>query len=508
MAFVPGYEHDIFISYAHVDNTMLPGEKNGWIMQFYNYLKVILSQRFGRPDCVSIWWDEKKLDGTVQFDQSIEHGIKKSAIMICLNSPGYIASKYCKLELETFYQKAQTEKIGLNVADRSRIVHVQLNNIPYKEWPKELSGTTGFPFHTAKETDEYGDPLETGSPEFKAQIQKLKDAIWHLLTDFAKQENIVEIANTITESGLENLKNDFSIYLGEVADTLRIHKKRIITELEKKGFTIVAGAPPPDEAVAHEKAAKDAIQKADLAVHLLDAYPGREILGDAEICYPQKQTELALQTDKPQMIWLPDDLDFADIEDEEYKGFITNLGTSNIKPKGLDVIRSSKSDFAKEIINTAEKLKAEKFRTNNKDGKLSVLLDTHAKDEMYAWELSTALFKNQIFSFINPQEDDPRKNIELLSERISRVNKLIFLYGAVSKEWVIERMSAALQLIIDKDYPIDGFYVYMAPPKKSTNDISIRQRILKVNVIDSSNNQVLDETVFKRFLDNLKSNAA
>jgi hypothetical protein len=56
----------------------------------------MLAKRFGRLDMVKIWWDNKKLDGSVLFDQSIEEGIKKSAIMICLNSPEYIQSAYCK----------------------------------------------------------------------------------------------------------------------------------------------------------------------------------------------------------------------------------------------------------------------------------------------------------------------------------------------------------------------------------------------------------------------------
>ena len=31
MAFVPGYNNDIFVSYAHVDNEPLPGVEEGWV---------------------------------------------------------------------------------------------------------------------------------------------------------------------------------------------------------------------------------------------------------------------------------------------------------------------------------------------------------------------------------------------------------------------------------------------------------------------------------------------
>src|ERR1700712_3336410 len=157
MAFVSEFEYDIFISYAHIDNIAFSGQALGWIEEFYKKLNLMLAQRFGRMDMIKIWWDDKKLEGNTVFNYSIEQGIKNSAIIICLNSPGYVASDYCKLELETFYNKANNEKSGLNIADRSRIFHVLLNNIPFKEWPVQLNGTSGFPFHNAKESSDFGD---------------------------------------------------------------------------------------------------------------------------------------------------------------------------------------------------------------------------------------------------------------------------------------------------------------------------------------------------------------
>ncbi|MBF8248527.1 MAG: hypothetical protein HW374_1327, partial [Bacteroidetes bacterium] len=169
----------------------------------------MLAKRFGRLDMVKIWWDNKKLDGSKLFDHSIEEGIKKSAIMICLNSPGYLASDYCKQELDTFYKKAQAEKTGLKVADRSRIINVLLNNIPFKEWPKELSGTTGFPFHDAKEAEDFGDTVDTLSTEFRTQMQKVRDAVWNLLIDFPKEQ----ITGGVQQQAKpDEHKDDFIIY--------------------------------------------------------------------------------------------------------------------------------------------------------------------------------------------------------------------------------------------------------------------------------------------------------
>jgi TIR domain len=505
MAYIPGYTYDIFISYAHVDNAAFPGQADGWIEQFYKNLNLMLAKRFGRLDMVKIWWDNKKLDGSVLFDQSIESGIQKSAIMICLNSPGYIASAYCKQELDTFYKKVQTEKTGLKIGDRSRILNVLLNNIPFNQWPPELSGTSGFPFHDAKESSDFGDTVDTLSPEFRIQMQGVRDAVWNLLNDFTKEHAETDIQQAAITG--EN-KETFTIFLGEVADTQRTARKRIITELEKQGYKVVSGIPPPAEAAAHEQAIKDALQNTQLAIHILDQYPGREIAGDTENCYPQKQAELSLQTTKPKMIWVPAETDFTSIDDNGYKLFMQGLESGKASASAYEFVRGSASTLAQQIIDYAQQLKARQVQKKAQTGKLSVLLDTHFNDQIYALDLSKTLIENQIQPFINPQEDDPRKNINLLGDRISQVKKLIFLYGSVSKEWVLERMSAALQLIITNNYPIEDFFIYMAPPHKEAGSISLNQRFLKVNVINSSNAQVLDKETLEQFLSDLKTDAS
>ena len=238
---------------------------------------------------------------------------------------------------------------------------------------------------------------------------------------------------------------------------------------------------------------------------MLDEYPGREIIGAPELWYPQKQAEIALQTGKSQMFWVPAETNFEDIEDEKYKLFLQNLETGKSANKSFEFIRGSKSTIAQEIIDFAEHLKTQHTQKKTDNGKISVLLDTHFNDQLYALDLSRVLLENKIQPFINPQEDDPRKNINLLGDRISQVKKLIFLYGSVSKEWVLERMSAALQLIITNNYPIEDFFIYMAPPHKEADDISIRQKFLKVHIVDSSNNQLLDKMVLQQFIDNLKT---
>ena len=512
MAYIPGYTYDIFISYAHLDNLKMYGQQLGWIELFYQSLNLKLAQRIGKMDAVKIWWDSKRLDGSILFDGSIEKGVKDSALFISLISPGYLQSDYCKKEMELFYEKSAVEKNGRSVGDNSRMIKVLLNNIPYTEMPSQFGNATGFPFYKAADKDDFGEPLNYTDPQFADQLKTLRDALVRIFEAFPKEEKlnpataVVQMpyaAQAITvNAGSEVQKKGFNIFIGDVADSLRTTRKRTIAELEKNGYTIITNIPPPEEPVAHEQKVKEVLQTADLAIHLLDQFPGRDIEGIDE-WYPKKQAEISLQFAKAKLLWVPAELDIDSVEEVNYQAFLRGIENKNDSTNKFEYIRGNKSELSRQIMDYSASVMLGKVRKES-DEKISVLIDTHFSDEQFAIDLGKILIENNMQSFINPQEDDPRKNINLLSERISQVNKMVFLYGHVSRDWVIERMNAALQLIVTNSYPVEDFYIYMAPPNKPNDDIKIRQRFLKVNVMNFSTQPGLNQGLISNFIKDMK----
>jgi TIR domain len=518
MAYIPGYTYDIFLSYAHLDNMKMPGQAQGWIELFYQSLNLKLAQRIGKMDAVKIWWDNRKLDGSKLFDHTIEDGINNSALFVSLISPGYLQSTYCKQEMDLFYAKSSAEKVGASLGDNVRMLKVLLNNIPYSQLPQYFGKATGFPFYKSDEEDTLGDPLDYTDPAFAQQLKDLRDSLVRIFEAFPKEQtnppgntgSNSAVAALVTSTTLPSdntiPKNGLTLYFGEVSDSLRTARKRTITELEKNGFTIITNIPPPEEATAHEQKLKQVLPKADLAVHLLDQFPGREIEG-TDTWYPKKQVEVSLQLSPSKLLWVPSDFDENNIEEETYKTFIHGIEKNNDPENKFEFIRGNKSELTKQIMDYVEAIKQSRVRKES-TAKIAVLLDTHFSDQQYAFTLGQALLKNNMQPYINPQEDDPRKNINLLADRISQVNKLVFLYGSVSKEWVLERMSAALQLIVTNNYAIDDFYVYLAPPNKMNEDIKLNQRFLKVNVLNNSSNPDLNAEMLDAFIKDIKGESA
>jgi hypothetical protein len=488
MSFIPGYQYDIFICSAQFENTSETGTANSWIGHFCKSLELILSRHIGHLDTIRI-----RTGNTI----SVEPDIQASAIMICINEKDFAASATCQKEVKLFYQKAKSEKTGLKAGGQSRMLNILLDDIPANKWPEELQNSVSINFYDEKMNDAIGRTLEPGSAGYKSQMQLLGKIMWKLMNDMVKD---LEEAVPYSQKKSGENKNAFAIYMAEVSDSLRTSRKRIIAELIARGYEVLTGTPPPDESSAHEKTVHETLIKADASVHLLDEIPGREIPGEPLNWYPKKQAEISFSIGKPQMIWMPEETNLDKVEEEKYKSFLQSIEKGNLSGKSYEFIRGPKCTLTQDIVDFAEHARV--IQTNPKPAgqKMSVMLDTHYSDQQYAIDLGKLLLENHIQSYINPQEDDPKKNMKLMGERLSKVNKLIFLYGNVSKDWVRERMSASLEFIISNNYPIEDFYIFMVPPAKEPNNIFIDQRYLNVSVIDNSKHAGMSKAELQYFL--------
>ena len=120
MSFLPGFECDIFISYAHVDNRSLTEGQKGWIDSFHQALEVRLSQVLGSDPA---FFRDPKLAGNDYFESVLEGTLQRTAILVSIVSPRYVESEWCIKEFKLFTDVARSTG-GLRVGDRSRIFKV------------------------------------------------------------------------------------------------------------------------------------------------------------------------------------------------------------------------------------------------------------------------------------------------------------------------------------------------------------------------------------------------
>ena len=452
------------------------------LLCFMTISKYGLSRRIGRAGIIKIWRDPE-LDGSQLFDVTIQDKINNSALFLALSSPGHLTSEYCQQELQCFHKKCKNEKIGLNIRDRFRIFNILLNNIPREEWPEEYGRTSGFHFHDAKRPEEFGEALEPGSKEFNKLLRGLVSSIYKTLESCRDAVPAIDTEQVVIEA--QPSDESFMVYFADVADSFRQTKKRTINEMLQKGIKVVSNIPPPFEALQHEQRVVEELNNTNLSIHLLDDLSGREIEGEPGKCYPQRQAELGIKHSDDQFIWVPHQLDIQNIEDDVYKNFIDHLENGTRGESKYNFVRGSSGTVVQEILEKVDQVKSQK-QQNSASLAPAVLVDTHLKDLRYASKLIDFFDKKKIQLLLIQQEDDPQKNMNLLEERLGQVSALIIIFGQVKKDWVIERLGVALQLIVAKNYPVTACGIYLAPPQKKTEDIQFKQKFIEVQLLDNS----------------------
>jgi len=183
MAYVPRFEHDIFISYSHLNNYKKGSGEEGWVSRFHRCLEDELKELIGKE--LKIWRDPR-LEGNQLFDQTIKQAVESSALFLAINSLAYKESDYCQQEVAWFCDQAQKGSWRLSLGDRKRIFNLRYNNIPFAEWHPALSGTTGYPFYEDDPIKEVGFPYAIESSFFKDQLKLLVSDLWKTLHTFKK----------------------------------------------------------------------------------------------------------------------------------------------------------------------------------------------------------------------------------------------------------------------------------------------------------------------------------
>src|SRR5262245_53747155 len=97
------FKHDLFISYAHIDNERLHDLQHGWIDLLHKRLEIRLNMLLGRRSRI---WRDRSLDGAMIFGPVLIEELSQAALLVSVLSPRYINSDWCLKELDEFHNRA------------------------------------------------------------------------------------------------------------------------------------------------------------------------------------------------------------------------------------------------------------------------------------------------------------------------------------------------------------------------------------------------------------------
>ena len=499
MAYISRYKYDIFISYVHDDNYPLPSDKDGWVTQFVEYLSSFLTKSHNLEG-LEIWFDQESLQGNTAFNPEIQKGIEQSALFFVLNSNKYKKSEYCRKELNWFFDKNTEQDSGVMVDNYSRVFNICINNIHHSEWPKKLNGTGSFTFHDAgKDEEEFGYPSLCTSISYTYQLRELGKAAIKILKSMAEanKDNI----KTSSVNNLDKVANKKSrkIFIANIPESAQLFQRRVIQEIQDD-VVIIPPLELPCDLETHQQKLSEALDQSSLSIHLLDKSPGLFFEGSDELTYTRVQADTVKDCDSESLIWVPDTLKDETIEDKAQATWLKELETGPRKSTGFHFIRSSEQEFIEQV---KQKLSQQNSPTNNISLDTRFLIDTHQKDQFYAYQVASILSEKGLDVNFNKVLDDPVKNLENFQLKIEGVHNLIIMFGSVAPAWLKGRIQEAVKVVTEQFSTgtplLEDIWVCLLP--SSPGEQAIPQiPLIKISCLDISNSKTIEASIIDRLL--------
>ncbi|MEA2759544.1 MAG: hypothetical protein QOH65_2157 [Methylobacteriaceae bacterium] len=177
----PHFDPDIFVSYSHGDPRGTGGSSlKAWTCALIRALEDQILSLDPEFDGLDIWIDEK-IDPTAHLTEGLRAKVGASGVLIIIMSKRYLASSWCRDELDWFRSQI-VERSG----DLGRVFIIRAQPTDAKDWPDFLRDERGhempgFCFHDRND----GFPL--GWPELKQQNEDVVKELGRLQTALTRR---------------------------------------------------------------------------------------------------------------------------------------------------------------------------------------------------------------------------------------------------------------------------------------------------------------------------------
>lgn len=329
--YVPQYQYDIFVSYAHVDNEIFAGADKGWVTTLVDTLQNYLAQKIGSQNGFSLWLDEMLPANKSLTYNSIQY-LENSAVFLLILSPAYLKSENCRLELNAFLAKVSSN------SGRVFVVEYQAT-----ERLESLSDLQGYVFWELDSVNNR--PRSLGLPALDSkQAYQYHWKTEDLASDIVAQLEILK-ADTINYINNNIISSEYTVFLAEVSDDLNFQREELKRNLELEGLRVL---PNKLYAFNSKQELKNAInsdlQNSVLFVQLLSSIAPQRPPG---MSTPQLQYDCAKELELPILQWRDRKLKLNEITDLTQRQLLT----------ASTVMAVSMVEFQQQILQALEKLK-------------------------------------------------------------------------------------------------------------------------------------------------------
>jgi hypothetical protein len=307
MSHVPGFRHDLFLSYAHL-------EDQTWLSGFEAALRQALRDRLGQDP--STWQDTGQLRIGENWQTEIEEAIDRTAAFLAIVSPAYLNSSWCQRERRRFLERVAGGGLpGPALEERFlKVIKSPSEDGAHESLLPKIQYVSFF----RPGTERTGHvPLNPGNEEFTLRMQETAHGIATLLRAMRRSRQAVFVA-TPNDEGVDD------------ADALR-------AELQAQGFNV------RPEGLLDASFADDFVKR-ELEAGVLAVF----IITGRYDPFIERELRLASELGKRLLVWLHPSAAKPDAQQEK---LIAGLRSGNDIPDDATLLeRVSGRDMIREVL--------------------------------------------------------------------------------------------------------------------------------------------------------------
>lgn len=448
MSYVPGFENDLFISYAHVDNLPRDAGEEGWVKKFRDSLEIRLRQIIGRAEGLTLWRDPA-IQGNAPFDETIRTAFRDSAALVSILSPSYLESDWCQQELSQFCTIAGDK---LKIKGNSRLFKVVLSQVAIEDQPSPLPGLIGYHFfeldrETSREKRFRRTKEDDPDQRYWEKLDDLAHDIAQLLQSLKQEKSSATNANPQPQSPVVESQpspsvspsNATAVYLAEVTDDLDDYRDQLRRTLSDRGIRVLPESPLAPQSPNCAEAIRQSLRSAVLSVHLVGQYYGKKLAGERSLTHIQCDlaAEIAREAQHAQpfsrFIWTPRELDLNTLNPTQ-RDFLQTLESASDPLAPTEMLRVGIEELKDIILARAQPPAPASQETLEEP---LVCIACAPEDSGSARMIRDFLFTQQKMDVVltSPGTDEEALKRRLRTN-MQHCDALLIFYGQVSPDWV------------------------------------------------------------------------
>lgn len=468
MAFATGYDFDVFISYARVDNqeVNLGGSDIRWVDYFRAQLERRVNQALGRNHSARFWFDRSDIARNQQFPDEIRHSIRKSALFLLLLSPGYVESNWCREELATFLKSAKDQG---GVGDRLFVI--RLRDLRSHERPSGLPKVEGYPFFDPEIPQA---ELSPKHPQFSQELFRLRENVVDTLKILK-----TDASDSIPEWEKEEMSNKPAVFLAETSPDLNSERKRLAAWIENQDHRVLPARFYNRAPNLFAEAAKRDFVAARLFVQLLGPNPTTPA-DDLPRGYEGLQFDLA--SDLPMIrAYFRDHFELENLE-EHVQQLLTAEGVIATTPAELEIMIV---DRLREF-QLREQVDAPVVNLGAESG--NIFVHAPRRDAEVATDFCLTRVPKDI-SYMIVEDHEPAEELAKCDDPDGH---LVFVGPSAERPWIRDSIRAVRNFRLDRQPREPACGVFCVNPPHSVEQLPARMPFLHAENLDPFFDEVRD----------------